>query len=189
MNEDYFSSRLCDLISLLGHDVLAEAVEQKRGKLREVAELEREKQRIQSERAAREANRRRTRPRAVYIAGVPYKPCPHCRELKPCDKPSQHKLCEDCQRERYWTNRIRRVYNLTPEEYAQLNDAQQGLCAICGAAEKLVVDHCHETGRVRGLLCTGCNIGLGRFRDSPHGLRKAAEYLEKGCNTPWRASM
>jgi hypothetical protein len=50
-------------------------------------------------------------------------------------------------------------------------------CVICGAAENLVVDHCHSTGQVRGLLCQRCNMGLGHFRDDPDLLEFARIYL------------
>jgi hypothetical protein len=51
-------------------------------------------------------------------------------------------------------------------------------CMICGKEEKLVVDHDHETGKVRGLLCNHCNRGLGHFRDSVQFLDLAAKYLK-----------
>lgn len=59
------------------------------------------------------------------------------------------------------------------------------ICQICDLSEVehyqgLSIDHCHETGRVRGWLCSGCNSGLGYFRDSPHLLDKAKEYLARG---------
>lgn len=56
--------------------------------------------------------------------------------------------------------------------------AQNNCCAICKKARKLVVDHDHLTGRVRGLLCKGCNTALGVFGDSTVGLRQAIAYLE-----------
>lgn len=52
-------------------------------------------------------------------------------------------------------------------------------CVICGAEGPLVVDHCHETGRIRGMLCNHCNRGLGHFRDDPVLLEFAAEYLRE----------
>jgi hypothetical protein len=52
-------------------------------------------------------------------------------------------------------------------------------CAICKAdADRLMVDHCHETEAVRGLLCMACNFGLGWFKDNPDALRNAASYVE-----------
>ena len=57
--------------------------------------------------------------------------------------------------------------------------AQDGLCAICGTAPAAHVDHDHETGAVRQLLCFHCNGGLGQFRDDPVVLRAAADYVER----------
>lgn len=69
-------------------------------------------------------------------------------------------------------------YGLTQDDYDALVIAQDGLCAICRAPqESLCVDHCHETGEVRGLLCKLCNCGLGYFRDDPSALQAAIEYL------------
>jgi hypothetical protein len=57
-------------------------------------------------------------------------------------------------------------------------------CVICGAEEKLVVDHDHVTGKVRGMLCNHCNCGLGHFRDSPMLLEFAAQYLYASSDAP-----
>ena len=65
-------------------------------------------------------------------------------------------------------------------EYEALLQSQNGLCAICGepaGAKRLSIDHDHETGSVRGLLCTLCNSGLGHFRDNEVLLRMAIDYL------------
>jgi hypothetical protein len=63
--------------------------------------------------------------------------------------------------------------------------SQNGVCAICGSPPTgtrshglLAIDHCHDTLKIRGLLCNNCNNGLGRFKDNPDSLRKAADYLE-----------
>ena len=79
-------------------------------------------------------------------------------------------------------------YGLSIEDYNALLEAQGGLCAICGQAETmkrggvtwdLSVDHDHDTGVVRGLLCIACNHGLGRFRDDPRLLEAAIAYLRR----------
>lgn len=83
---------------------------------------------------------------------------------------------------------LKRTYGITVEEYSALLEGQGGVCAICGKEERavknnsveyrnLAVDHCHTTGKVRGLLCTNCNQGLGNFMDNPAYLAKAISYL------------
>ena len=61
-------------------------------------------------------------------------------------------------------------------------DASGGACAICGskpARKDLALDHCHETGKLRGLLCQPCNMGLGHFKDRADLLLRAVEYLRQ----------
>lgn len=79
-------------------------------------------------------------------------------------------------------------YGVTPDEYQLMLAAQDSKCSLCGfvpppggvkAASRLHVDHDHETGRVRSLLCNGCNRGLGYLQDSPELLRAAADYIER----------
>ena len=68
--------------------------------------------------------------------------------------------------------------SITPGEYVALREAQNSRCAIClNTPTVLVVDHCHRTGVVRGLLCSTCNRALGLFADSKERLTKAFEYL------------
>jgi Recombination endonuclease VII len=78
-------------------------------------------------------------------------------------------------------------YGLSVEEFDELFSAQKNACAICKKkiGTRLHVDHCHKTGRVRGLLCVPCNRGLGMFRDNPVRLRNASRYLER-MNTSGR---
>ena len=79
-----------------------------------------------------------------------------------------------------------RAYGLTLADYAAMVAAQSGLCAVCGkneGDETLCVDHDHSTGKVRGLLCRLCNIGLGGFKDSCASLIAAAEYIKKWKET------
>ncbi|MFI8827108.1 endonuclease VII domain-containing protein [Streptomyces sp. NPDC053431] len=56
--------------------------------------------------------------------------------------------------------------------------SQRGLCAICPAAPAVHVDHCHGTGRVRGVLCFNCNSAIGKLGDDPDRIRRAVAYLE-----------
>ena len=81
------------------------------------------------------------------------------------------------------TRTLRYRYGLTPEGLLDLHEKQGGVCKICGNTAKdgrnLDVDHCHTTGKVRGLLCNNCNRGLGHFQDDPILLQKAIDYLGK----------
>lgn len=78
-------------------------------------------------------------------------------------------------------------YGLTPEDYSTILESQGGGCAICGcpppADRCLAVDHCHKTGKVRGILCGSCNRGLGLFKDDVVKMKKAVEYLEHFSNS------
>jgi hypothetical protein len=73
---------------------------------------------------------------------------------------------------------LKAKYGLTLEEYETMRVEQDGKCAICESGTlQLVVDHCHKTGRVRGLLCVSCNASLGLLRDDPEVILRAAQYL------------
>ncbi len=72
-----------------------------------------------------------------------------------------------------------RKYGLTRLQVAELRAAQGDECAICGDAGPEHLDHDHESGLVRSLLCQRCNFGLGLFRDHPDLLRAAADYVER----------
>jgi hypothetical protein len=78
----------------------------------------------------------------------------------------------------------RRRYGIGIEEYQTMFSAQKGMCAICGEGSRwrLSVDHDHETGAVRALLCQHCNIGIGNFFDDPNRLQAAAQYIERCRN-------
>ena len=93
--------------------------------------------------------------------------------------------------EAYWRQHIWQTYGLAMDEYDGLLDRQGGVCAICRNPEtamsktgdrvrRMVVDHDHETGRVRGLLCTACNTGVGCFRDNPSWMAEASTYVYSG---------
>lgn len=79
-------------------------------------------------------------------------------------------------------------FGITIDDYERIYNKQGGVCAICGQPEirryngniiKLAVDHCHETGKVRGLLCSMCNLSLGGFNDSADLLKNAINYLDE----------
>ena len=76
---------------------------------------------------------------------------------------------------------LRNKYGLTPEQFHSMLAAQDGVCSICKQPDKqgirLAVDHNHDTGEVRGLLCGNCNKAIGLMRDSPAILFRAIEYL------------
>lgn len=80
--------------------------------------------------------------------------------------------------------KLKKEYGITPQDYNALNKSQKGCCAICGCTKadnsggkRLAVDHNHETGKIRGLLCDRCNRGLGYFKDNVDFLKKAITYL------------
>ena len=76
---------------------------------------------------------------------------------------------------------LRRMYDMSPAEWDDMFANQSGLCAICCSdGEELVVDHNQDTGKVRGLLCRTCNLGLGFFKDNLNNLIKAQQYLVQG---------
>lgn len=74
--------------------------------------------------------------------------------------------------------RLKRKYGLTPDDVEAMNEAQGGRCLICGVETRLFVDHCHTTGRVRGLLCPSCNTFLGRVEANREILVRMAEYAD-----------
>lgn len=78
---------------------------------------------------------------------------------------------------------LRRRHGLTREQWHEMLVAQAGRCGICAEPfrpewQAIHVDHCHETGRLRGLLCAGCNKALGRFGDSLDGVMRVVDYLK-----------
>lgn len=86
-------------------------------------------------------------------------------------------------REKYRNFYLKKKYSLTEQEYQQMYEAQDGLCAICGnppnSDGQLAVDHDHKSGLVRGLLCNDCNIGIGRLGDDVSRLESAVAYLRR----------
>lgn len=100
----------------------------------------------------------------------PGKDCYHKRH------PVRHKL-------NIFKSKLKKKFGISVEEYNKMLFDQNGLCKICGCdgnslGKRLAVDHCHKTGKIRGLLCHHCNLGLGNFSDSAAILTRATQYLE-----------
>ena len=98
----------------------------------------------------------------------------------------QHELYSSDYYKTIW---LKKKYGINLEEYNELLESQNHVCLICGKSENhihnktkkktdLAVDHCHDTGKIRGLLCTNCNIGIGYFKNNPELLITAADYLK-----------
>lgn len=106
------------------------------------------------------------------------KKCTRCEKILPSSHfAPESPYCRICRRDKDWKQR----YSITPEQYYELYEKQQGKCLICGknmeADKYLVVDHNKETGEVRGLLCNNCNTGIGMFRENVMALGRAIKYL------------
>ena len=115
---------------------------------------------------------------------------------KDCDK-IQGKAYRERHKERDRVNRRnesrRRKYGLSEDGYNKIIEYQNDTCPIClrhlthgwgqfHKATKAVVDHCHDTGITRGILCTQCNKGIGLLKDDPDFLLRAIEYLKSGTD-------
>jgi hypothetical protein len=99
-----------------------------------------------------------------------------------------HKNEKGAERKEYLKiKHLSRKFGITIDEYDRIFEKQNGVCAICnnpetkiikGVVAFLSVDHDHKTGKVRGLLCSKCNMGIGYFNDDPFLLNKASQYLD-----------
>jgi len=133
------------------------------------------------------------------------KACPCCLQTKPLAEfyrsvihrkgvRSCCKVCDkECSKKHRKTRRgkprashLKRRYGITEADYERMLTRQGSACAICRSknsgikdSDKFAVDHDHKTGRVRGLLCTNCNKGLGCFKDNPNFMWTTIEYLAK----------
>lgn len=124
--------------------------------------------------------------------------CPSCQAVKPLEdfplnrasRSGRGGYCKPCHNvkgkqvyERLYGGtreyHLRRRYGITGAQYDQLVADQGGVCALCRQRAPQHVDHDHLTGRVRGVLCSCCNQGLGNFRDDAATLRQAADYVER----------
>lgn len=126
------------------------------------------------------------------------KSCTRCKEAKPLDAehfPLHNRTstgfdswCRSCRREYRNANSRGKFRHVISDEDLKELKATTKECVICGDVTALVVDHDHETGEVRGMLCGHCNRGLGHFRDDPLLLEFAAQYLYASRDLPeWQA--
>lgn len=137
--------------------------------------------RCHEEKSPSEFYRDRTRKDGLY---------PQCRKCAAQAKKGSRK--SDPEYQRQWRQRnpdkyraisrraeLKRKYGITVSDYEGMYAKQEGRCAICKKAEEiLAIDHCHDSGRVRGLLCKACNRGIGMLQDSPELLESAVRYLK-----------
>ena len=129
------------------------------------------------------------------------KKCARCGKVKSLDKfhkrarskDGRASWCKKCIKEyrkgyynksNYRRTFLKRKYGITLAEYDEMLEIQSGGCAICGKTPKeegkhLAVDHNHETGNIRGLLCEDCNRAIGMLGEKPQRLRAATLYLEQ----------
>jgi hypothetical protein len=106
---------------------------------------------------------------------------PHsrCKECEHAKNKIYHKKNKDKVTERQMISHRRRIYGLNEEQYNNMILSQNNICAICHkpSDKTLHIDHDHVTGRVRGLLCSNCNTGIGFFKEDIDSLASAIEYL------------
>ncbi|MEX2554408.1 MAG: endonuclease VII domain-containing protein [Actinomycetota bacterium] len=126
------------------------------------------------------------------------KRCPDCKKLKSSEdfprnknyKDGRHPYCKPCHNARgreskdrlYGGSRhyhLKRRYGIGAAEVDERIRQQGGVCAICRSRPAEHVDHNHRTGKVRGILCFGCNGGLGQFQENATSLRRAIDYVER----------
>jgi hypothetical protein len=154
------------------------------------------RRRHQTSRDRRTGGPKKRHPRDLVIPEG-HKWCPDCGQIQPLSafgrnaatKSGLTSYCKPCHNARgrrakefvggERTYHLRRRYGITAEDADLMLERQGGLCAICRAAPAAHVDHDHETGAVRALLCFNCNGGLGQFKDDPVVLRAAADYIEE----------
>ncbi|WP_406289651.1 endonuclease VII domain-containing protein [Embleya sp. NBC_00896] len=137
-----------------------------------------------SYRARRERAGFKVRPKIDVPDG--HKRCPKCEQIKPHSE--WHKstrqwdglaaACKTCRKAEGRAGHLKRKYGLTEDDVRRMIAEQIGVCPICQSIGPDNVDHDHETGKVRAVLCFNCNAALGMFKDRPDALRRAATYVE-----------
>jgi hypothetical protein len=127
--------------------------------------------------------------------------CSSCKESKEINefcknrsrKDGRQSYCKSCAKiqsalyrvkvpgyQRRW--KLKHKYGISEEDYKSMLEKQGGACSICFKEGPLHVDHDHFTGKVRDLLCSGCNSGLGYFKENPYTLLNAIQYIKEHNN-------
>jgi hypothetical protein len=111
-------------------------------------------------------------------SGRKYSTCYDCRKKKREEYVQENRdIVLRCTR----NNNIKRRHGISLDDYLRLLSAQGNVCAICGKTltfgRAVHLDHCHLTGKKRGVLCFNCNTGIGHFNDSAELIYKAYQYL------------
>jgi len=116
------------------------------------------------------------------------KPCKKCKVVFQPHAPSECLCSDKCKEHAFADNYLKRAYGIDLDEYNLMLIKQNNCCSICksdgfimqkGHKVKLVVDHCHDTGKVRGLLCHNCNRALGLLKDNTNTINNALEYINE----------
>jgi hypothetical protein len=115
--------------------------------------------------------------------------CIECRREYEVESYHKHKHKRPYDYETDKDRKLKATYGISYKEYKTMLEAQNGQCAICGTTstgnrKAFHVDHDHETGEVRGLLCGNCNSGIGNLRDDIGLLKRAIQYLESTKKEP-----
>ena len=116
-----------------------------------------------------------------------YKKQPQCKKCRAAMSTEYKRKRLENDKDFNRKNNLKQNYGITLDEYNKMYENQKGCCKICGEHQEsfsvtLAVDHCHTTGKVRGLLCRSCNTALGSFRDNITNLQSAIDYLKEHQN-------
>ncbi|MET9467901.1 endonuclease VII domain-containing protein [Streptomyces sp. NPDC006544] len=136
------------------------------------------------------AKGKNVRPRVE--APVGHKCCRRCKEIKPHSEWDRNKRasgglstrCKPCRAVESRAHHLKRSYGMTEADRDEMVAEQGGICLIYKKRPAIHVDHCHTTGKVRGVLCFNCNTAIGKLGDDPDTARRVVSYLEGNLWNP-----